>query len=632
MIGYFPKPYKDELYYSILARYHSHIGSTVKSNTLNELIGRAQLSDFELPVGVNKLVCEVSQFSNYYSLDYFIDNHTIIPFVKVFKNEDWLNKLHQKQFKNSHKDSLFGKLKEDVKSKEHLYYCSQCLKAQYEKYGEGYWKTIHQIPGVLICTKHHIPLSKYPVPLDILKLRSHTFVLPTLNDINIQNDKYNIDVIECLINLAEDVEYVLELESDILTEEYLYKKYETLFQIKGIAYPNLNRHKKLNELVLNYYSIEFLELLNSSFKVNDNSSWLKFTNGVKVLKHLHPIRHLLLIRSLCGSARNFFENEYTYEPFGKGPWICMNPLANHYLEEVVEKVDISIHQGNREVQGDMICSCGFIYRLRAWEKSPLEVKYFSNRIMKKGHIWEKRFDELLRQNLTMDEIAQCTNLSRPTIRKLLRDKANRYNNKIQKEKKRNEEIYEKTKKYKKMWLDLRVKYPTYGRQELNNKNRAIYAWLRKYDVDWLEVNSPEPKLKYNPRKGKKDLQKADTEFLIKAKEIVKEWPNYEKIEKKLVRKSIPRIAHLIGLGKSLSRKRDQLQLTFNYLDSAHETVKDFQKRRVRNLLEIKFKDEIVSVNKVAEAVGVRKKIREGSGDEIKEYIEYLVEKHNNNHS
>jgi len=230
MIGYFPKPYNDELYYSILARYHSHVGSNVKSSTLNELIGKAQLSDFELPVGVNKLISEVQQFSKEYCLNYFIYNHTLIPLLRAFKSEEWFKRLKNNQFNNSNKVSLFGKLSGDVKPKEYLYYCPQCLKEQFDKYGEGYWKRVHQIPGIFVCNKHSISLSKYPTPLDILRLRSHKFVLPSTNEIKICKDDYDKEIKECLLNLTEDVEYILEKNFDFLTDEQIYKKYEMLFK------------------------------------------------------------------------------------------------------------------------------------------------------------------------------------------------------------------------------------------------------------------------------------------------------------------------------------------------------------------------------------------------------------------
>ena len=37
MIGYFPHPYKDEVIYSIIARYHHHMGNKSKYHTLEEL-------------------------------------------------------------------------------------------------------------------------------------------------------------------------------------------------------------------------------------------------------------------------------------------------------------------------------------------------------------------------------------------------------------------------------------------------------------------------------------------------------------------------------------------------------------------------------------------------------------------
>lgn len=83
--------------------------------------------------------------------------------------------------------------------------------------------------------------------------------------------------------------------------------------------------------------------------------------------HSYPIRHLLIMRCLCGSAKKFFEEDFVFAPFGKGPWLCMNKLADHYLEKCVETIEVTIHSTNRRIQGEFRCNCGFTYRLREWE-------------------------------------------------------------------------------------------------------------------------------------------------------------------------------------------------------------------------------------------------------------------------
>ncbi len=42
---------------------------------------------------------------------------------------------------------------------------------------------------------------------------------------------------DCLINLAKYVEYIIKMNFDTFSSEDFFQKYKTLIEIKGIAYP-----------------------------------------------------------------------------------------------------------------------------------------------------------------------------------------------------------------------------------------------------------------------------------------------------------------------------------------------------------------------------------------------------------
>ncbi|WMS85440.1 hypothetical protein RE438_30425 (plasmid) [Bacillus wiedmannii] len=56
-------------------------------------------------------------------------------------------------------------------------------------------------------------------------------------------------------------------------------------------------------------------------------------------------------------------------------------------------------------------------------------------------------------------------------------------------------------------------------------------------------------------------------------------------------------------------------------------LQDFQKRRVRYLLDTKFKDKVVTLSEIKEAASIKVAVREGEGD-IKKYVEKLIKAHN----
>ncbi|MFC5627369.1 TnsD family Tn7-like transposition protein [Aliibacillus thermotolerans] len=398
------------------------------------------------------------------------------------------------------------------------------------------------------------------------------------------------------------------------------EKYLILMAMKGIAFPIAKRKNHLGELLINYYSEEVLDIFDSS-----NLSWLDYVFSKNRFKRIHPLRHLLLMRSLAGSVKEFFEGEYSYEPFGKGPWICMNPLSDHYLEKRVSRVEISVHNGNREIQGDFICECGFVYRLRSWESSPLEVQHFSNRIIKKGTVWETEFLKLVNSGASMNEISKKTHLSKHTIRKILREGVvdpiqNNIRN-IQKISLENRE--QKTKNYRKIWMKLREEFPLYSRTELAQLDRAAFTWLHKFDKEWLEANSPASnhgkKLKTEAEYYRDDLM-----LLEMAQTVFNKWSEYEKNLGKLMRKSYWSFCEIIGSTHRLLRKKDYYPMTVDFIKSVEESVVEFQKRKAKHVLVTHFKDSYVTKYQLTEKAGIRKTIK----PETEIFVEELIKKHN----
>lgn len=619
MLGFFPKPYKDEYYYSILARYHQQSGNSFKSQSLQDLTGRFYRMNYVFPFGLNQLVAKLQQFSEQFTTEYFVQNHTLIPLIRHFMSDENLNNLINKKgdFKTLFRN--FRTRDGEVDSKEHLYYCSECLKEQFETNGEGYWNRIHQTPGLFVCLHHRCLLNR----LNNHSFRDEEFILPKLVDIQDPKIVYSDSVMDCLFDLAEDIKYLFEKEFCLYPKDYYLQKYKTILKVKGLAFPIQQSQEKLIDLMLGYYPIKFLELLNSSFQKTDRTVWLRYLNGNgKYINTLHPIRHLLLMRLLCGSARGFFETEYIYEPYGKGPWICMNPLSNHYLERVVTDIDISIHEAYRVIQGDIKCSCGFQYRLIGDEKSPFEIENFSLRILKRGAVWEKNFNNFVKQGLTLKEISIRTNLSVETIRKIIkREHLDFYRVKeLEKKRRRNE----KATGYKKVLLECKHKNPSLSRNELRKLVRKEYNWLIKNEKEWIEENSP-PVVLGRYAKVRPYSKEEDLKLLNVAETMLLEWSLYEISKGKLIRKSKFKLLSLLGLRGDYSKRK--FPLTVEYLYSQEELIIDFQKRKVRNIMELELKNNEVTLVQVVKAANLLAQINK-EGSHIIEFIKNEVELHN----
>ncbi|MDA1818263.1 TnsD family Tn7-like transposition protein [Bacillus cereus] len=624
MINYFPTPYKDELLYSIIARYHVHSNNLWHIPTIKELFNTDKQSiDIFSPNHWVTLIEKMNHFSEDINLEYFLKKHTIIPFVLPFQVENWLENIVRDLQGGKSRYKLVSFKGNDI-SKEHLYYCTECLKEQYEKYGEGYWNRIFQCPGVFVCIKHKIPLVKYPINMS--KEKRHGFILPVEEDINRKYEIIEDRIFLHLLNLAQDIYYLFSNKFHPISPKLLFEKYKTLMEINNIAYPALERQKKLGEAISNNCSQEFLELLSLNFIKEDKSNWLRYFLGEASICHSHPIRHLLVMRALCGSSKTFFEKEHVFEPFGKGPWVCMNHLSDHYLQRDVKEVKVSLHSGNRRIQGDFICKCGFIYRLREWEQDPLEVVQFSNRIIERGEVWEENFKMLLNRNLSWGKLSELTGFSIPTLRKIVAEQKGERKKGISGKVVTEEEKRKKTANYKKIWKEQRESYPNYNRKKLIDMNRAVYGWLHKYDMQWLEENMPVSQKGRNIASKKEGMyNERDKQLLKEIKKIVKEWEEYEGRKGNLMRKSYYGITEMVT-----SIDRDKFQknypLTMEYVLTVIETVQEFQKRRVRHLLNTTFLDTRVTFSQLKDISGIKKFTK--VNPELESYVKKMVEKHN----
>src|SRR5687768_12987386 len=93
MLVQFPHPYPDELSYSIWARYWERAKYRRLISTSIELfgIGKGNL-DSELPVRLGFLIDQFPPGSEY-TVDYFIDQHTLLPYYRPFLDAAAVHKI-----------------------------------------------------------------------------------------------------------------------------------------------------------------------------------------------------------------------------------------------------------------------------------------------------------------------------------------------------------------------------------------------------------------------------------------------------------------------------------------------------------------------------------------------------------
>ena len=92
-LGYFPQIYPGELLYSVLARYHQHMGARSSIQSMESLFGRRlMVASADLPGHLDALV-ERLESVDLLTADSIIDDMTLLPYYVAFQPQEFAMKL-----------------------------------------------------------------------------------------------------------------------------------------------------------------------------------------------------------------------------------------------------------------------------------------------------------------------------------------------------------------------------------------------------------------------------------------------------------------------------------------------------------------------------------------------------------
>ena len=145
MLGIFPEPYKDELIYSVMARYYVRSGYAKYVFVAEDLfVKRSVRPSFEYLSALSDEV--VDQLTKNQSLIDVLVGHTMFPyhcrFLPLDRRKTALQSIIRMD-KNYHNLILFPKRR----TIPTMRYCPMCVVEDRKHLGETYWHRIHQIIG-----------------------------------------------------------------------------------------------------------------------------------------------------------------------------------------------------------------------------------------------------------------------------------------------------------------------------------------------------------------------------------------------------------------------------------------------------------------------------------------------------
>lgn len=358
MLAYFPAIYPNELLYSVLARYHLHMGMPHVSSTLESLFGnRKVIAAFDLPGNLQALAERIPS-ERKLSAERMIDELTLYPYFSAFEPPNIQKVVRQAMIKGDIEGAYLrlGLAAFRIERLKKLRFCPDCIHEMQTRYGELYWRRDHQLSSALVCAKHGALLLESSV--NFTSHSRHEFIAAT--KANCPIDALPVFCIDASKQgLLKHLQRLSARSAELLVQPpkcRTFAGWTTLYRSQmlesGLAKSVLTMNQQVLEQKFRNFYGDTLDVLPMVIGEGELvNGWLA-TMVRKHRKANHPLYHLLL--------QDFFAQREKYQPvFGKGPWSCINPLASHQGSNQIKA--IQQHRNHGKTVGVFSCQCGYVY-------------------------------------------------------------------------------------------------------------------------------------------------------------------------------------------------------------------------------------------------------------------------------
>jgi hypothetical protein len=589
MIAQFPAPYRDELWYSVGARFSDRMQFGTETGTMQALYGsRHAVATVDLPHRLGALVSQLPP-GHVCTVETIIDQHTFLPYYSPFLTTCTYAKVRG-WMEDSTKSSVrvkCGACTNRVRPPKFFRSCPLCDRENRDRDGETYWRRLFQLPGVEVCPIHEVFLEPSDIRLDPLANRhrynsaerAHLGTMVHLT--NTQDPAHRI-----LLDLAERIDWLLDQERLNPGLEFMHQQYGAVLASKGFATrAGSVRMDDLRRTVLAFYGSKLLDLLQCGLPPEKGDGWLGYLLR-KPNTAVAPLRHLLLLLALEVDLERFFypdgfEQAVQPCPAAAGPWPCLSRVCQNHGKTSIGHADVQPPDTNGVRHLVIRCTqCGFTYQLRDGAEIPTR----ANHVIDYGPTWKN----LLRQqwadySISLRLMANNLGVDPKTVKR----RAVELGLAFPREGKRpvtKRGLYvakqrDKTKRlesHRRAWTELRRGRPAAGTKELRSHAPALYAWLYRNDRKWLTENRP-PRKRPPSAPSHVDWAKRDEALAGQIATIAAQIKN---------RPGRPRRVTVTAIGRALGKQSlfeaalAKLILTRSVIRGVLESGVDFAVRRV----------------------------------------------------
>ncbi|CAH1057589.1 TnsD family transposase [Paenibacillus pseudetheri] len=572
----FPFLFPDEILYSNLARYHRDSGSENHKQTVDDLFGDRNVCAALLFPSHLAALCRNIPIGSKLTPEELIANHTFFPYYAPFLSHEKNLGLEEIMIldKGASVYMHLGKPASTLKAEENLKYCPNCVVQDRETYGEAYWHRSHQAEGVFICHYHNNVLIRSNVS-HAKQRNKHVFIsLESILEDTVGHQQILIQPhsFEIIDYIAKQTYILLNYRFEPLGLENINQFYVMKLQRMGLSnHSGRIRWADVIPAFTQFFGKELLMSLQSYIAPSQEATWLhKLLRKPRVT--CHPLRHLLVLKFLGETVESTYNgichDKLSFEPFGKGPWPCLNKAAKHYNDSIIQSCEVTRDSKTGKPVGTFSCSCGFVYSRKGPDQT-MEDRFRVGRVKKFGEEWSEKLRVIAQEDIPLRGMARILGCDPKTVVNNLTNKDIIAVTKIENQ----HEIMV----YRERWNGLKKKNSHASVTELRRLDQAGYTWLYRHDRKWLTENTPIKKYEAI-QKERVNWKERDVELAKEVKNTADAILNEK--HTKLIRVTKTEIGKRMGKLPLLFNMLHKLPETSNQLDNVLESIDEFQSRRI----------------------------------------------------
>jgi hypothetical protein len=463
-----PKPYEDELLYSVFARAIAYLAPK-HDFAVRRLLGRAHCSVLFgrfLPPLVDEGIEEIWGLS----LQEIVERHTMLPFYGRFLPRERLSACLDilKSGLNTSMPSKLGlQNQSNVVAPACLRFCRSCALEDISAYGETFWRRSHQLSGALVCSAHGevLRISRAAIFQRRWGLQDATAFI----DLDAAPECASLTVFEramakrvasrCLDFLRgiptkwEGAEVQPQYRRSAIACGYV----EGTGNLKRVS------HQKLRPDFIELFGCELLKKMGCDCNFELRSSWLQRIFRHEGKNRFHPLLHALIQlfleeKTVDRAHAAAVGSDVVYQD---GKWKCPNPYAEHDDLFRVPVVDRRWQRGGKITYLSARCSCGYGFSFRKGCAADPLVPYVTH-VFAWGPHFEREAKRLKDNGLSISKIAVRMGVCRDVATRLIQQTRNRFERNT-------------------------AEIPSLRRRWLKTRSKSLYRKLLRIDRPWLSA-------------------------------------------------------------------------------------------------------------------------------------------------